>query len=209
MTADEAKQNVLAVHHGATAWCGWGVDGLIAIWAGLRAHSTQLSFHHKTEDAAWIDAASKLPTPIPTPVSDDLDVVPNAPSIMRRCPDGRVCVGGCVEGLCARVEVIDRLPSTEESGEPKRVTVALRRIHNRIEVIAKDGKFDERDTQFIQNELMDVWDHHSMTPTPASTDYLRGKLDELKIENDRLQTSNAAMRRRLEDIANQYAVDCL
>jgi hypothetical protein len=43
-------------------------------------------------------------------------------------------------------------------------------------------------------------------PTPVVVSV---EIERLKIENDRLQTQNSAYRRRLEDIANQYAVDCL
>jgi hypothetical protein len=40
---------------------------------------------------------------------------------------------------------------------------------NRVEVISKAGEFDVRDFQFIKNELLDVWDHHSFKPHPDSS----------------------------------------
>jgi hypothetical protein len=59
-----AKQRVLAVYPHASAWRGWGEAGLIAIWEGLRNQSKQLSRHHfDTEEAAWDDAAERLPIP--------------------------------------------------------------------------------------------------------------------------------------------------
>lgn len=38
---------------------------------------------------------------------------------------------------------------------------------------------------------------------------LRNRLDVINKENDHLQLANASLRRKLDDIANQYAVDCL
>jgi len=43
----------------------------------------------------------------------------------------------------------------------------------------------------------------------AAEEEAEDEVTTLKVENDRLQTSNAALRRRLEGIADQYAVDCL
>lgn len=49
----------------------------------------------------------------------------------------------------------------------------------------------------------------AISSAKAAEEGVEERVMALKVENDRLQTSNSAMRRSLEDIANQYAVDCL
>lgn len=49
-------------------------------------------------------------------LSDDMDAVQPIPAVMKRCPDGRMCVGGCAPDLCARTELVDGIPETLPDG---------------------------------------------------------------------------------------------
>jgi hypothetical protein len=49
-------ETVKACYPRAAAWRGWGDDGLIAIWNGIRGLNDKLSGHFKTADEAWADA---------------------------------------------------------------------------------------------------------------------------------------------------------
>lgn len=72
---------------------------------------------------------------------------------------------GCSSGWMwkSKFDAASKLSLLTEDAPP-RVIEAMRRITNRLAVIAKDGKFDERDNQFVENELLDVWDHHQIVP---------------------------------------------
>jgi hypothetical protein len=69
------------------------------------------------------------------------------------------------------IDAAESLPAEPKPtpSTPERVQIALRRIMNRVEVISKAAEFDVRDSQFIENELLDVWDHHSLKPQPDSS----------------------------------------
>jgi hypothetical protein len=70
----------------------------------------------------------------------------------------------------AEVPELETEPSApvESPTTPHRVGIALRRIMNRIGAIKNGGSFDVRDEQFIENELLDVWDRHSILPAQPS-----------------------------------------
>lgn len=225
MTVSEAREKVLAMWPKAEI----NEDGMIyRVLKGVGMFNNVLG-SASTKEMAWIDAASRLPTPVPS-----LEVekgVKETKSINRdhdghkRKDDGSCELCGAsaeevfgtlcawpkfksqtvldaakdheaqgLENLCedlsdairwrrdgenpasfsgdglrkfinALIAALPKVqPQQEEDSIPHRVTVAMSRIKNRIHAIG--GKYDERDLQFFENELMDVWEHHSILPTP-------------------------------------------
>jgi hypothetical protein len=160
----------------------WCVD-VGGLWMKVEEPSTE---------AAWQNAGESLPAEPVAPVEANEKDQCSANLGMYEC---RLDYGHSGDHDDQGVKWLNSFNVAEPKPSPStpdRVQIALRRIMNRVEVISKAGEFDVRDFQFIENELLDVWDHHSLKPQPDSSSISTGPMPEQLV-------SELALNRALRD----------